>query len=141
MSSENDSKLDMVKNIGSSIMALRTDNPKMFYGGAVVIFIVILFLFVSGGPSDAPQMKMSLVKGQTYIIKSPNGGKVLLLAKPMMGSSEYTEDINVCLVEPGTPAKFEDQTLVSFIHFVQVSPSSGDCNGKTGWTSKINISQ
>lgn len=141
MSSEIDSKLEMVKNIGAKVMALRTENPKMFYGGAGVIFIIILFLFVSGGPSEAPQMKMTLVKGQTYIIKSPNGGKVLLLARPMMGSAEYGEDINVCLVEPGTPAKYMEQTLVSYIHFVQVSPSSGDCNGKTGWTSKINISQ
>ncbi len=139
MSSEIDSKLDMVKNIGSNIMALREDNPKMFYGGAVVIFIVILFLFAGGGPSDAPQMKMSLVKGQTYIIKSPNGGKVLLLAKPMMGSSDLAED--TCLIESGTPAKYLEQTLVSYIHFVQVSPSSGDCSGKTGWTSKINLSQ
>ena len=141
MSSENSSKIDMVKNIGSSLMALRSDNPKVFYGGAVILFILILFLFAGGSPKDAPQMKASLVEGQTYIIRNPNGGEVLLTAKPMLGSSESGDDMNVCLVEPGTSAKYITQTIVSYIHFVQVSPTSGDCKGKNGWTSKINLSK
>lgn len=141
MSSENSSKVDVVKNIGSSIVGLQKDNPKLFYGGIVVLFLAFLFLLTGSEPEDAPQMNLSLVKGQTYIVKNPNGGSVLLLAKPMLGSADSGDEMNVCLVEPGTPAQYTEQTIVSYLHFVKVTVTSGECQGKSGWTSKINISQ
>ncbi len=141
MSSENSSKIDMVKNIGSNIVGLQKDNPKIFYGGIIVLFLLFLFLLTGGEPADAPQMSLSLVKGQTYVVKNPNGGSVLLLAKPMMGSADSGDEMNVCMVEAGTPAKFTEQTIISYLHFVKVSVISGECQGKSGWTSKINLSE
>ena len=84
-------------------------------------------------------MSINLVSGQNYVMKSPNGGKVLLTVRPIFGSAGSGEDNNVCLVKPETMVKLQEQTIVNYITYIKVAPQSGECQGKSGWTSKVNI--
>jgi hypothetical protein len=141
--SDNDSKINALKNIGAKVNDLRQSNPKVFYGGLAVVVILVLFLLISGGgTSQAPQVKATLKVGETYRLVNPNGGEVLLVAVPGQFSSvEYNEEDsqNICVVDSGTRAILQEETFVNYINYVKVQPSDGPCKGKSGWTSKVNI--
>ncbi|MGH8547951.1 MAG: hypothetical protein ACRERU_05025 [Methylococcales bacterium] len=145
MSNQNNSKSAQVAQIftkiTNSIIGLQKSNPKVFYGGAVALLIVFLFTFVGSGTEETVQMTMNLVNGQNYVMKNPNGGEVLLTTRPIFGSAGSGEDTNVCLVKPDTVVKVVEQTMANFITYVEVEPQGGDCQGKSGWTSKVNIKQ
>ncbi|MCI0653214.1 MAG: hypothetical protein L0Y38_06975 [Methylococcaceae bacterium] len=145
MSNQNNSKSEQVaqvfKKITNSIIGLQKSNPKVFYGGAVLLLIFFLFTFVGSGTEDSSQMSMHLVNGQNYVMKNPNGGDVLLTIRPIFGSAGSGEDSNVCLVKPDTDVKVVEQTMANYITYVKVEPQGGDCQGKSGWTSKVNIKQ
>ena len=141
MSDENNTKSEMLKKAGSTLAKMQKNSPKLFFGGAAIILVLLLYFFVGSGEEQAPQMQTAMVKGQVYTLKNPNGGNVLLTVRPMFGSAESGDDMNVCLVESGTRAKFQEQTVVNTINYIKVAPESGDCQGKSGWTSKVSISQ
>ena len=139
MSDQNNSKSEQVKKIIDNVLALRTSNPKAFFGGLFVLLIIFLFTFVGSGTEDSAQMSANLVNGQTYTMFNPNGGEVLLTTRPIFGSAGSGEDTNVCLVKPDTQVRIDEQTIANFITYIKASPISGDCQGKSGWTSKVNI--
>lgn len=141
MSNENNSKGEQITKIINNIVGLQKSNPKLFYGGLVVVLIFVLFAFVGSGTEDSAQMNINLVNGQNYVIKNPNGGEVLLTVRPIFGSAGSGEDNNVCLIKPETMVKLQEQTIVNYITYIKVAPQSGDCQGKSGWTSKVNIKQ
>ncbi|MGR9105886.1 MAG: hypothetical protein ACU843_03045 [Gammaproteobacteria bacterium] len=139
MSNQNNSKSEQVAKIINAVLGLQKSNPKAFYGALFALLILFLFTFVGSGTEDSAQMGMTLVNGQNYVMKNPNGGEVLLTTRPVFGSAGSGEDINVCLVKPETVVKVEEQTMANFITYIKVSPQDGDCQGKSGWTSKVNI--
>ncbi|MGH8558314.1 MAG: hypothetical protein ACRESZ_12800 [Methylococcales bacterium] len=141
MSNQNNSKSEQVAKIVNDSIGYLKANPKVLYGGGVVLLIVFLFTFVGSGAKDSEQMSMALVNNQDYVMKNPNGGEVLLTARPIFGSAGSGEDVNVCLVKPDTVVKVIEQTIANYIVYIKVVPQSGDCQGKSGWTSKVNIKQ
>ncbi len=141
MSSHNNSKSEQVAKILNNVLGLRKSNPTVFYGASVALLILLLFTFVGSGTEDSVQMTMNLVNGQNYVMKNPNGGDVLLTARPIFASAGSGEDTNVCLVKPDTVVKLEEQTMANYITYIKVAPQDGDCQGKSGWTAKVNIKQ
>ncbi len=100
-------------------------------------------IFSSGsGSTVEPRLKQSLTIGQNYTLNNPNKGDVLLVRTPgKFGSreDESADSENVCVAVGGTSAKVEQETVINYMHFVKVSPVQGECKGKSGWTSKINV--
>lgn len=126
-------------------MALKEKNPLAFYGGIGAIVLIALGLLFFGG-GEVEQVPVPAVQvGQTFKLVNPNvtgGGDVLLLQAPgQMGATdpELREKEQICVVKAGTPAKALEQTVVNYVKFVKVEPLSGDCQGKSGWTSIINL--
>jgi hypothetical protein len=141
MSSQNNSKSEQVAKILNNVLDLRKSKPAVFYGTVAALLILFLFTFVGSGTEDSVQMTMNLVNGQNYVMKNPNGGEVLLTTRPVFGSAGSGEDTNVCLVKPDTVVKVEEQTMANYIIYIKVAPQDGECLGKSGWTSKVNIKQ
>ena len=141
--SDNDSKINALKNIGAKVNDLRQSKPKVFYGGLAAVVIIVLFLLIGGGDtSQAPQVQATLKAGATYRLVNPNGGEVLLVAVPgQFSSADYNEEDtqNICVVDSNTQVVLQEETFVNYIHYVKVKPSAGPCAGKSGWTSKVNI--
>lgn len=125
----------------NSLVAYLKANPKMAIGVGVALVIFFLFNFCGSGAEDSKQMGIALVMNQDYVLKNPNGGEVLLTTRPVFGSAGSGEDTNVCLVKPDTVVKVVEQTIANYISYIKVTPQAGDCQGKSGWTSKVNIKQ
>ncbi|MEE2767531.1 MAG: hypothetical protein VX679_08325 [Pseudomonadota bacterium] len=140
MSNESKFKTEQATKIINTIVGLKESNPKAFYGGIAVLLLLFVFNFVGSGAEDSKTMSTNLVKGDTYTLKSPNGGRVLLMGMPTFGSAGSGEKTNVCTVKAGTKATLEEWTVVNFIHYVKVKPQGEQCDGKSGWTSKIHMS-
>lgn len=126
-------------------MALREKNPRVFYGGiGAFVLIVLALLFFGGGEVEQAPVPTVQV-GQTYKLVNPNvtgGGDVLLLQAPgRMGATdpELREKEQICVVEAGTPAKVLEQTVVNYVKYAKVEPLAGECQGKSGWTSLVNL--
>lgn len=125
---------------------LREKNPKAFYGGiagAVVLLLLILKLMGGGGVEQAKTVTVQV--GQTYQLVNPNvtdGGDVLLFQAPgRMGATdpEIREKEKVCVVDAGTRAKVLEESIINYVRYVKVEPMEGDCAGKQGWTSVVNL--
>lgn len=125
--------------------ALKEKNPLAFYGGiGALVLIVLVFPFLGGG--EVEQVPVPAVQvGQTYQLVNPNvtgGGDVLLLQAPgRMGATdpELREKEQICVVEAGTQAKVLEQTVVNYVKYAKVEPLAGNCQGKAGWTSLVNL--
>ncbi len=139
MSNENNSKQEIIDKITSTVAGLQKDNPKILYGVLVVLVMLFIFNFVGSGTQDTVHSSTALVNGNTYTMLNPNGGETLLLSVPTFGSAGSGDDMNICLVDTGTSVKLDEQTVVNYINYVKVSPTEGSCQGKSGWTSKVNI--
>lgn len=130
-----------LQNIGSTIADLRKKNPKVFYGGVAAILFIMFFLFTRGGGVESTKIP-TVTMGQTYELRNPNVGDVLLVATPgKLSSAEAKEEDsqNICVVKGGTRATVLEEAVVNYIPYVKVKPIEGDCVDKTGWTSKVNI--
>jgi len=119
-------------------------SKKILYAIAGVVALIIVITIYNAG-SDAtltPTLTQALSVGQSYTLENPNHGGVLLVKTPgKFGSreDESKDSENVCVVEGSTPAIVEQETVVNYMHFVKVKPTQGECAGKSGWTSKINV--
>jgi hypothetical protein len=140
MSEENNNAAggNAVQNV---INTLKT-NPKALYvlGGALVL--VFLIKGLTGGGSGQVEVKTAVKSGQTITLENPNGGNSHLTLSPGLVSasdSEEDSESNVCTAPAGTQATVEEEQIVGMLPFVKVKVSSGDCQGKTGWTAKINV--
>lgn len=129
----------------ATIKSLKEKNPKVFYGGIAAVVLLLLGILFMGGGGGTKAPVPTIQVGQTYTLENPNvtgGGDVLLFAAPgRMGSTDpkIREQEQVCVVEPGTQAKVLEQTVVNYISYVKVEPLAGDCAGKSGWTSIVNL--
>ena len=135
--------VNSLKNIPDLIQKIKTlkeHNPKALYGG--IITIVLTILIVNMLSSTGSKVKLQpLQPGQTYTLKNPNVGDSLLTSAPGLSSAEYVGDdsINICVAKPGTPAKYLEETVVDLLTYIKVEPLQGECQGKSGWTSRMNV--
>jgi hypothetical protein len=139
MSNKINFNTEQATKVINTIVGLKESNPKAFYGGIVILLLLFVFNFVGSGTEDSKAMSTNLVQGNTYSLQSPNGGKVLLMGMPTFGSAGSGEKTNLCTVKPGTKATLEEWTVVNYIHYVKVKPQDQQCDGKSGWTSKIHL--
>lgn len=116
-------------------------NPKALYAAIGALVVIVLVLAMSGGGQEV-QVKTALSVGQQVILDNPNGGGSHLTTTPgLMSTSEAEEDQeqSVCLTKAGTKATVEEEMVVGQLPFVKVKVLDGDCQGKSGWTSKVNV--
>jgi hypothetical protein len=124
------------------IVEILKTNPKARYaliGAAVVVVLATLM----GGGEDVKKAPTAVTSvGSTVVLENPNGGNSHLTTVPgLMSASDAEEDKeqSVCLAKGGTKATVEEEQVVGQLPFVKVKVLDGDCQGKSGWTSKVNI--
>lgn len=116
-------------------------NPKALYAAIGALVVIVLVLALSGGGQDV-QVKTALSVGQQVTLDNPNGGGSHLTTTPgLMSTAEAEEDQeqSVCVTKAGTKATVEEEMVVGQLPFVKVKVLDGDCQGKSGWTSKVNV--
>ncbi len=128
------------------LAALRQEKPALFYGGIAGVLLVLFLVIKMIGGGGVDQLQVPAIQvGQTYKLVNPNvtgGGDVLLFQAPgRMGATdpEIREKEKVCVVKAETPAKVLEQSVVNYVKYVKVEPQAGDCAGKQGWTSIVNL--
>ena len=143
-----------VGNALASVMALKESNPKVFFGGIGAVVILLLIMMMSG--EDKPNLPVHqakpMVPGQNYVLKSPNtydpSATVRLVAVPgSMAAYDDTEEADregACKhMVQNTPVKLvqlQNDSTDSSVVWVEVEMTgSGECQGKKGWTSAINL--
>ena len=142
MSEDNNSLNAPAGNGAQNLINTLKSNPKALYaliGAAVVVFLAT---GITGGGSGQVEVKTAVTAGQSVALTNPNGGLSHLTNSPgLVSASDAEEDSesNVCTAPAGTQATVEEEQIVGMLPFVKVKVTSGDCAGKSGWTSKINI--
>lgn len=128
------------------INTLKTNRKAQYIlGGAVLAVIVASFL--GGGGGEIQQRAPATIKvGDTVTLENPNGGNSHLTAVPgLFGAADAEEDKeqSVCMAKGGTRGTVREEQVVPVaggqLYFVKIEVIDGECKGKTGWTSKINI--
>jgi hypothetical protein len=147
---------DAAKNAGgnlvSSILSLKENNPKLFYGLLAVVTVPVLVIMMSGGGSNTvsgPKIK-DLVAGQKYVLKSSNSydpsATVRLVAVPgalaAYDDSEESDRNGICQhLAQGTPITALDFSAAygQAKAFVKVQVDDGPCKGTTAWALGIDV--
>jgi hypothetical protein len=119
------------------------NNPKAIYIviGAIVI-IAITKVLTGEGEAGKVQVKALVSLGQTVTLDNPNGGLSHITATPGLISASDAEedsDLNICRAAAGSHATIEEEQVVGLLPYVKVSVLDGECQGKSGWTSKVNV--
>ena len=117
-------------------------NPMALYGGIAAVVIGGLGFFFMGGNSQSEVRNLSLNQGQEVVIENPNGGLSHITAGPGMMSASVSEEDreqSICTAKPGTRGKVEEIQVIDLLSYVKVTMTDGDCEGKSGWTTKTNI--
>ena len=53
--------------------------------------------------------------------------------------AEEDREQTICTAQPGTHGTIEEQQVIDLLSYVKIKITDGECEGKTGWTSKTNI--
>lgn len=128
--------------VAGIINTLKT-NPKALYAliGAIAIGSLTLAM-TGGGEAGKVQVKANVSLGQSVTLDNPNGGLSHLTATPGLISASDDEedgDLNICRAPSGSHGTVEEEQVVGMLPFVKVAVTDGECQGKTGWTSKVNV--
>ena len=130
-------------NAGAGIINTLKTNPKALYALIAAIAIGSLTLAMTGGGEGGKvQVKAAVSMGQAVNLDNPNGGLSHLTATPGLISASDAEedsDLNICRAPAGSHATVEEEQVVGLLPFVKVAVTDGECQGKTGWTSKVNV--
>lgn len=129
------------------INTLKTNRKAQYIlGGAVLAVIVASFLGGGGGGEIQQRAPATIKVGDTVTLENPNGGNSHLTAVPgLFGAADAEEDKeqSVCMAKGGTRGTVREEQVVPVaggqLYFVKIEVIDGECKGKTGWTSKINI--
>lgn len=131
-------------NTKQNILQTLKSNPKALYAAAGALIVAVLALALGGGGTGEVQVKTTVQVGQTVVVSNPNVGDSQLTVAPGLMSVSSGEDENdeqkVCVVKSGTRATVEEESVVGSLPFVKLKILDGSCEGKTGWTSKVNVS-
>lgn len=129
-------------NAAAGALSAIKNNPKALYGLIGAIVVGSLALALSGGDDSKAVAKAAITKGQSVVLENPNGGLSHVTAAPgMMGAQTAEEDVeqDICVAESGTPATVEDEQVTGMLPYVKVAITGGPCQGKSGWTTKVNV--
>ncbi len=129
-------------NAAAGLINTLKTNPKALYAIVGAGAVVAIALGVTGGgEAGKVQVKSTVSLGQTVTLENPNGGLSHLTATPGLVSASEDEDsdLNICVAASGTHGTIEEEQVVGLLPFVKVAISDGECQGKTGWTSKVNV--
>ena len=139
-------------NAVASILSLKDDNPKVFYGAIAGLVVLLLIMMMIGGvdkPAITGPAATDVVVGQSYVLKSPNSyddkSTVRLTSVPgSMAAYDDTEkdDREGCLHLPqGTPVTVKDLTdaFGKKNAFAKVIAEAGECAGQGGWVPVFNL--
>jgi hypothetical protein len=131
------------KNAGAAMFRNLQNNPKLLYIliGVVAVGSLTMAL-MGGGDGGKVQIQAAISSGQSVTLNNPNGGLSHLTATPGLISASDAEedsDLNVCKAPAGSHGTVEQETVVGLLPFVKVTVTDGECQGKTGWTSKVNV--
>lgn len=141
-------------NLVATLLELKESNPKVFFGGIGAVVLILLIMIMSGGsdPKLPVHQSKPIVPGQNYVLKSPNtydtNATVRLVAVPgSMAAYDDTEEADrdgACKHMPQNTAvkliQSQNDSVDSNVVWVEVEMTgAGDCQGKKGWTSAINL--
>lgn len=124
------------------VNTLKTNRTAQIVLAGAVALVGFLLVTGSGGGDGKLQVKASVAVGQTVTLENPNGGNSqLTLAPGLVGASDAEEDKdqNICLAKAGTKGTVLEEQVVGMLPFVKVKVTDGECQGKEGWTSKVNV--
>ena len=117
-------------------------NPKALYGGvAAALVLGLVYLGFSGGSTSESRI-VNLGQGQAVVVENPNGGLSHITAGPGIMSASVSEedrDQSICTAKPGTSATVDEVQTIELLTYVKVTLTDGECEGKSGWTTKTNI--
>lgn len=136
-------KSNAVQNI---VETLKT-NPKARYALIGAAVVVVLALALGGGGEVQQRAPATVATGQSVTLENPNGGNSHLTIQPGLVSvadPEEDKEQTVCMAKAGTQARVQEEQLVAVpgggqLPFVKIEVNDGECKGKSGWVSKINI--
>ena len=119
-----------------------TSNTTALYGviGGVVALVLAYLFFSSNSTTEVRNLAVS--PGQSVVVENPNGGLSHITAGPGMMSASVSEEDreqSICTAHPGTGAVVEEIQTVESLSYVKIRLTDGDCEGKSGWTTKTNI--
>lgn len=133
----NDSGANNSAQLGAGLK----DNSKALIAAAIVGLGALAYLFTSANSTSEVKALM-ISQGQEVTIENPNGGLSHITSGPGMMSasvSEEDKEQSICTAQPGTRGVVEDQQVIDMLQYVKIKISNGDCEGKSGWTTKTNI--
>ena len=134
-----------------SVMEMKENNPKVFYGIIAGAAGLVLMLAMLGGdekvlPSATPK---NLAAGQKYTLQSPNataedGEQTIIRLVTTPGAiTAFDDDDNKteeCRKFPeGTHVTVLDQQKTSSIVYAKVQIDEEACNGTIGWVLAVNL--
>jgi hypothetical protein len=122
------------------LATLKTNRKAQYALGAIIVAVVLAVL--GGGGDGATKVQQAAVSiGQSVTVENPNGGNSQLTVAPgMIGASDPEDtESNVCLVKGAAKGTIEEEQVAGMLAYVKVKMTEGECQGKSGWTSKINI--
>jgi hypothetical protein len=139
-------------NIVATLMALKENNPKVFFGAIGGVALLLGVMMMSGGGEqklEGPKIK-NLAVGQKYVLKSANSydqaATVRLVAVPgAIAAYDDTEEADrktPCQHIPqGTPVTVTElqDAYGTKNAFVKVLIDDGECKDKDGWALAIDV--
>lgn len=129
-------------NAAPNVLEVLKTNPTARYVLIGAAAVALLAMFMGGGSEVQQKAPTTVTTGQSVTLENPNGGMSQLTMAPGLISTsdaEEDKDQNVCIAEPGNKGTVEEEQVVGLLSFVKVKVAEGNCQGKTGWTSKINL--
>lgn len=148
-----DSKKNAAANLMSSMVRLKEQNPKVFFGVIGVLVIAVLVMIMSGGDSTTSASKSAiknLALGQRYVLKSANAydpaATVRLVSTPgAIAAYDDTEEAD----RSGACQHMPQGTQVTAVDFadaygkknayVKVKIEDGECKGNEAWALAIDV--
>ena len=140
-----------IGNVVSSLLSLKQENPKVFFGLIGAVVLVLIVMMIGGGGSDnSSNSGVNRFKiGNRYVLHNPNtydkSARVRLVVTPgSMSAYDDTEQDSregcntVPQETPITLLKFYDAFGKSDT-FAQVQIEDGECKGTKHWTLSINL--
>ncbi len=136
----------------ASMLKLKEQNPKFFFGIIGGLVLVVLMMMMSGGgstPESKPAIK-NLVVGQRYVLKSANAydpaATVRLVSTPgTIAAYDDTEEADrsgACQHMPqGTQVTATDfaDAYGKKNAYVKVKIEDGECKGNEAWALAIDV--
>jgi hypothetical protein len=111
-------------------------------GVAAVVVVLAMTMGGGGGEGEKTRVNANVAAGQSVVLENPNGGNSQLTMAPgLVGASDAEEDKdqNICLAKAGTKGTVQEEQVVGMLPYVKIKVTEGECQGKEGWTSKVNV--